>query len=346
MRPFWPLGPRLRTVKKSEDNFPPTADQAKLNRRYKAILEEYYTKTGLHPVTPQNFPAWFAKAKGRGICWHAWEICSGSGRLSLIFLLAGLIIGHYGWDIGDPDHQRMLLQAQREFQPGYVHCSSDCAPWSQAGNTKDPKERQEERMQARPSLEFTKNIFNNQAPHHRGYGTTLGQRYVASRNHQPSGYGSDPWQQEEAEGRSMHAWRCGRAGQPNSESNRTWRKCEMEPYCHSMQWSWRKRTCTPPRCRTWRYQSHCGCCTAAAAMYPRGMCQKMKPDIVHFLQQRGLMQIPTWPKDLIYHTISHYYECIRCQLGRACPPDIKHTMIPKQCRSIWKMGSRNCRLQV
>ena len=51
-------------------------------------------------------------------------------------------------------------------------------------------------------------------------------------------------------------------------------------------------------------------------LYPRGMCQKMKPDIVHFLQQRGLMQIPTWPKDLIYHTISHYYECIRCQLGR------------------------------
>ena len=159
----------------TEDTFPPTADRAKLNRRYKAIPEEYYTKTGLHPVTPQNFNTWFAKAKGRGLPWHAWEICSGSGRLSLVLLLAGLVIGfpvdyRYGWDIGDRAHQQMLLKAQREFQPGYIHCSLDCAPWSQAGNTKDPKERQQERIQARPSLEFTMDVFNNQARHHRGYG--------------------------------------------------------------------------------------------------------------------------------------------------------------------------------
>ena len=75
----------------TEDTFPPTADRAKLNRRYKAIPEEYYTKTGLHPVTPQNFNTWFAKAKGRGLRWHAWEICSGSGRLSLVLLLGVLL---------------------------------------------------------------------------------------------------------------------------------------------------------------------------------------------------------------------------------------------------------------
>ena len=158
-----------------EDTFPPTADKAKLNRRYKAIPEEYYTKTGLHPVTPQNFNIWFAKAKGRGLRWHAWEICSGSGRLSLVLLLAGLVIGfpvdyRYGWDTGDRAHQQMLLKAPREFQPGYIHCSLDCAPWSQAGNTKDPKERQQERIQARPSLEFTMDVFNNQARHPPGYG--------------------------------------------------------------------------------------------------------------------------------------------------------------------------------
>ena len=68
-------------------------DDYKLKKRYKAIPEEYYTTTGLHPVTPHNFKDWFAQAKGRGLQWHAWEICSGSGRLSLILLMAGLVVG-------------------------------------------------------------------------------------------------------------------------------------------------------------------------------------------------------------------------------------------------------------
>ena len=68
-------------------------DQAKLNRRYKAVPEEFYNKTGLRPVTPGNFDLWFSKARGRGLRWHFPEICSGSGRLSLTLLLAGLVIG-------------------------------------------------------------------------------------------------------------------------------------------------------------------------------------------------------------------------------------------------------------
>ena len=90
-----------------EDKFPEDADLAKLNRRYKAVPEEFYSKTGLHPVTPQNFGSWFAKAKGRKLKWHMWELASGSGRLSLICLMAGLIVGfpvdyRYGWDLNNP----------------------------------------------------------------------------------------------------------------------------------------------------------------------------------------------------------------------------------------------------
>eukprot|EP00435_Cladocopium_sp_Y103_P019265 s734_g4.t1 len=49
------------------DVFPENVDEAKLNKRYKAIPEEYYSKSGLHPVTPSNFKSWFAQAKGRGL---------------------------------------------------------------------------------------------------------------------------------------------------------------------------------------------------------------------------------------------------------------------------------------
>eukprot|EP00435_Cladocopium_sp_Y103_P067718 s113_g30.t1 len=129
-----------------EDHFPDNVDEAKLKKRYKAIPEEYYTKSGFHPVTPQNFKSWFAKAKGRGLRWHAWELCSGSGRLSLVLLLAGLVVGfpvdyRYGWNINDPVHQKMLSQAQREFRPisSWIHslCPGLCtmvSSWEYKGS--------------------------------------------------------------------------------------------------------------------------------------------------------------------------------------------------------------------
>lgn len=158
-----------------EDHFPEDVDVSKVKKRYRAIPDKYYTTTGLHPVTPDNFHGWFRKAKGRGLRWHAWELCSGSGRLSLVLLMAGLVTGfpvdyRYGWNLCNPSHQQMLNMAYREFRPGYVHAAMDCAPWSQAGNTKDPGERYAERMRDRPGLEFTQHIFEEQGRHGRGYG--------------------------------------------------------------------------------------------------------------------------------------------------------------------------------
>ena len=59
-------------------------------------------------------------ARGRGLRWHFWELCSGSGRLSLTLLLAGLTIGfpvdaRYGWNLGNMNHQNMLDLARKEF---------------------------------------------------------------------------------------------------------------------------------------------------------------------------------------------------------------------------------------
>ena len=44
------------------------------------------------------------------------------------------------------------------------------------------------------------------------------------------------------------------------------------------------------------------------------------------------MKVKKWPSDITYHTTGHYYDCVRCQLGRACPRDIPHTLVPRECR--------------
>ena len=80
--------------------------------------------------------------------------------------------------------------------------------------------------------------------------------------------------------------------------------------------------------------------TASAAVYPKLMCRRMKLDIINFLYQRKLMKVKKWPSDMTYHTTGHYYDCVRCQLGRACPRDIPHTLVPRECRyGRWAPGT-------
>jgi len=89
-----------------EDQLPEGVDVKKLSKRYQAIPEEYYSKSGLRPITPSNFHRWFGMARKRGLRWHFWEVFIGSGRLSLTLLLAGLSVGfpvdmRYGWNVND-----------------------------------------------------------------------------------------------------------------------------------------------------------------------------------------------------------------------------------------------------
>ncbi len=62
--------------KYTEDQFPENLDYEyyqKLKKRYRAIPEEFYQKSGLRPVRPCNFHRWFEKMRGRGLRWHVWE---------------------------------------------------------------------------------------------------------------------------------------------------------------------------------------------------------------------------------------------------------------------------------
>ncbi len=317
------------------DTLPQGADEAKLRKRYRAIPEEFYSTTGLCPVTPENFKQWFSKAKGKGLRWHAWEIFSGSGRLSLILLMAGLMVGfpvdyRYGWDLCDPHHQRMLRQAQEEFQPGFVHFAPDCAPWSVSSTSKDPQTRYSERMHARPSITMVSDMCAEQSRHSRGYNVE-----------QP--LGSAMWQEELPE----NALRLSQL-QDNRKRQRI-DQCmhgSMDENKQPIQKAtgfgsnlkWNK---TAIRCNghhgvphtQLRGQGPGGLSrTSTAAVYPRSMCQRMRQDIVDYLYKNNLLKIKTWPEELRHFAVDHFYSCIRCQLGRACPPDEPHTFVPKECR--------------
>ena len=123
------------------DRYPPDLPdhkRQKLDRQRRAINEEFYTKSGYNPVTPENFHQWrqTSKAKKR---MQFWEICSGSGRLSYIALLAGLSVAfpvdfRYGWNLGNAKHQDMLLEAQQRLQPDVIMVSPSCGPWSTSAN--------------------------------------------------------------------------------------------------------------------------------------------------------------------------------------------------------------------
>ena len=319
----------------TEDQLPENADHTKLKRRYRALPEEFYSKTGMKPVTPWNFRKWMQKTKGKGLRWHAWELFSGTGRLSLILLMAGLIVGfpvdyRYGWDLSNREHQQMLLEAQREFKPGVVHIAPDCGPWSVSSSSKDPDVRMQERLDARPSLEFTQKICEQQSLHHRGYNME-----------QP--YGSALFQEDRPEN-PLHL-------QDIQDHRKRQRidQCMLgaadelqQPiqkatgFGSNMKWKRTAIRCSGHRGRPHAHLQGCGpdglTRTSRAAAYPRAMCQKMRQDIVDFLYQKDLLRLPSWPKSLQSFATQHFYECTRCQLGRACPPNEPHTYVPGECR--------------
>ena len=304
----------------TEDMVPPEVDQAKMNKRYKAIPEEFYTRTGLRPVTPWNFRKWFEKSRGRGTKWHFWEIFSGTGRLSLILYLAGLSIGfpvdyRYGWNLNNASHRAMLWEAQQEFQPGAMHYAPDCAPWSVSSSSKDPGIREQERLQDRPALKFVQDSSEEQSRYGRGFTVE-----------QP--LGSAMWEEGLHLSRIPDCRKKQRVDQcmhgAQDENNSPIQKATgLESNI--------KYNRTALRCNGHRGQPHAHLRgqgpggvnrTAAAAAYPKTMCHRMKMDIINFLHKRKLLNVK----------VESFYDCIRCQLGRFCPPEIEHTMKPGDCR--------------
>ncbi|CAK9070936.1 unnamed protein product [Durusdinium trenchii] len=149
-------------------------ERKKLIKDYKAMPEEFYTRTNRRMVTPSSFPTWFAAAKKRKTKWHVWEWCSGSGRLSLTCCLASLVIGfpvdyRYGWDLGNPSHQAMLRDALYTFEPEILIATPRCKFWSVSSSRRNRTDLLRDRESERPTLTFIQESFGYQVQQKKSY---------------------------------------------------------------------------------------------------------------------------------------------------------------------------------
>ena len=326
------------------DTFPSHWDdqlRQTMQERYKAIPEEFYTRSGRKPITPANMAAWVKASSGKGLRWQFWELCAGSGRLSLVLMTASMVVGfpvdyRYGWDLSYPQHQELLRQCYQEFRPAHVFGAPTCTPWTNASNSKDRERRQMERDRELPTLEFINEIMLYQHNSQRGFSLE-----------QP--YGSDMLTASPIsrlrEIAGVRVWRTDQCmlgardekNQPVRKStailsNRNWK--------HVIK-----------RCDNHRGAPH-GVLqgqvrgvnrTAKAAVYPKRFCQLYGQDLWSILRKDKAMGGKPWPAELLW-THSLYYSCERCQLGRAAPPGVEHNMIPGQCR-LGQPGMRRARQQ-
>ena len=144
-----------------------------LQKMYKAVPEEFYSRTKKTPVTPHNARSWMRKRR-KGI-FHFWEWCSGSGRLSLLALLSGLCVlfpidYRYGWDLGHPDHQRIIgeLEMDTDGGPDTLLYSPSCRPWSIASTKRDLQQTQQERASEMPTINFIRKKFKERSKRKKG----------------------------------------------------------------------------------------------------------------------------------------------------------------------------------
>ena len=139
-----------------------SAEAARVSRdELKAIPEYFYTKTGLPVITPANVTQFMNCMKRFGKRFILWTWCSGSSRLALTMLLPPFnhlvlfpVDLRYGWDIGDRQHQQLLIQVDTCFLPATTTFEFRCKYWSRAGNRRQAAETQRLRLQETNLLTF------------------------------------------------------------------------------------------------------------------------------------------------------------------------------------------------
>ena len=305
----------------SGDHYPEDTDDQKrkrLDAHYKAVPEEFYSKSGRRPVTPDDFGKW-KSTKTSQTQVHFWEIFSGSGRFSYLTMLAGLVVAfpvdyRYGWDASNKDHQRMLLESQDAMNPDIIQFSPSCAPWSISANRLPPEEKFQRREEERTTLQFVKVMIIRQVD--KGKGFTLEQPWSSAMwtesvlaTLQYDLHGIRPRQRCDqccfgaVDERHLPIQKA-TGFQANMSLRTVAKRCRGHATGHGELQS--------------SYQGISR--TKAAAVYPHQLCRALIKDYKRFIS-RG-----TDATNFIY------YKCEKCALGRNAPPDVEHTYVPKECR--------------
>ncbi|CAE7420861.1 RE2 [Symbiodinium natans] len=314
------------------DHFPEhwSAERTKQAQQYyRAIPEEFYTKSGRRPVTPRNAREWLQQARGKELRFQFWEWCSGSGRLSLMLLLANFVVGfpvdyRYGWDLGHAGHQKLLHECQQSLLPAHLFAAPNRGPWSIASAGKDPAKRSFDRAAELPTLEF---IFNSASwQHHHELGFTI---------EQPTGsamYRDSPVARlTNMEGVGVQRLDQCMLGAQDEHQNPI-RKATT--FLSNRKWKVLIKRCSGHKGRPHGVlQGQCNGCnrTTLAAVYPKRLCHAFGQDLWRLLRADQLHTCKPWPRTLFW-LHGFFYSCEKCRLGRAAPPGCEHSLAPGECR--------------
>ena len=294
-----------------------------LHKRYAAIPEMFYTRTRRKVIRPSNVKQWLEKQRSKRT-FHFWELCSGSGRLTLVALLSGLSVLfpvdlRYGWDIGHPPHQRLLQEVHSSLQPDVITMAPNCRPWSISANRRDPQQTAMEREEERPCLKHLEKTAKAQEQSGKGF-----------LFEQP--WSSALWKEIDLPGRCTRTDQC-RYGAADEDG------CPiLKPTGFQSNFELRYSS---GLCRGHGGQRHAWLQgqqqgvnrTALAAVYPERLCRSIIKDIKLFLDRQTNLHV-----SLIENI---YYECPKCKMGRSAPKGEEHTYVPGECRyGRWPEGER------
>ncbi|CAE7404059.1 unnamed protein product, partial [Symbiodinium necroappetens] len=300
---------------------------AKAERYYKSVPEEYYSRSGRRPITPDNIESWMSSASNRGLRFQAWEWFSRSGRLSLCLPLANIVVGppidyRYGWDVSYAPHQELLQKCQAEFQPVHLFASPSWNQWTEHSAVKDKHLRDVERRGDLPSLQYLGEVMNIQHLQNRGFtveqplGSAMFKESPLSRLRDLDGV------------RTARLDQCMFGAQ--DELLNPLRKAT----CLLTNRKWHR---VLKRCGGHRGRAHGtatgrvhGCSRSdLATVFPKRLCQAQ--DFWVVFRSDSVDKLQAWPS-FLFGTNQIFYSCERCQLGRAAPPGCEHTLVPGECR--------------
>ena len=303
--------------------------RAKAKEYYKGIPEEYYSRSGRRPITPGNTEAWLGVVTKRKLRFHAWEWCSGSGRLSLCLLMANLLVGppidyRYGWDISYAPHQALLQRCHDVFAPQHIFASPSWDLWFPSTSAKDPQLRDSARREDLPALQFMSEVLLSQHMKDRGF--------LVEQPHSSKMFQESPLSKlgNHSEVKMFRCDQCMYGAQ--DEEQRPLRKATM--FLTNRRWCRLSKRCGGHRGRAHgmlngRFR---GCSrTSLAMVFPKRLCQAVVQDFWSVLRKEGATNFAAWPTE-VTGSIKILYSCERCQLGRAAPPGCEHTLVPGECR--------------
>ena len=290
-----------------------------LHKRYAALPELFYTRTRKKVIRPDNVRSWM-RSQPKGSRAHLWELCSGTGRLSLLALLSGLTVLfpvdlRYGWDIGYAPHQALLREVHETLCPGCLFMAPNCRPFSVSANRMPYEKMMAERAQEKPCIDFLQERARKQHQAGRGYIWE-----------QP--WPSAMWKELDLPGHCSRTDQC-RYGAADEEGRPILKATGLDSN-FELRYSCSLCRGHGGKPHAWLQGQVQGVNrTAIAAMYPERLCKSIARDIKLFCQRLQLFLEHDHGAD---QEKEDYYTCPRCKMGRLARDYEQHTFMPGECR--------------